>query len=214
MSKESRRTFKAGDRVWCALTRKWATLRVTPESDVFDVDGWSYDQFGRLYGKDSFPLLFRNEIKPEDWPQPPALLTESQPVMVRDFPDLEWQPARFARFEDDKICCYACGDSWTSGGHYVAWEYWRLPTLEELRDVAPVSLSCQEESKPCAEGSTAYTDDYVSTEALGVKLNMYRAPQDRALIVELESAHDDVLPLRVYADEQCLFETKPFPDAE
>ena len=135
MSEHQWPTFKAGDRVWCALTGQWATLQGNPGSKAFIVDGWAYDELGRIHGRDGFPLLFHNKINPEDWPQPPAPLPDlpvDAPIMVKDFSG--WCKRHFARWENGKAACWANGlTSFTSQVWATSsWKEWRLPTDEEL----------------------------------------------------------------------------------
>ena len=55
-------------------------------------------------------------------------------VMVRIDVGDEWKRRYFAGWDGEDIRCFDEGStSWSSNGRTVSWNYWRLPTEEELR---------------------------------------------------------------------------------
>jgi hypothetical protein len=64
---------------------------------------------------------------------PPPTLKDGDPVLVRDSHDGSWQPRHFAGWSKNGwILAWANGTKWASRGKTFYWEYWRLPTKEEL----------------------------------------------------------------------------------
>lgn len=129
--------FKAGDHVWSALRNCWVEL----EGDQFTFvnDGrWNYTQEGQLLGSENpIRMLFLNEVKPEDWPQPepprPNLEVDA-PVMVREPDNSRWFKRHFAAWHDTgSIICWAFGGTSFTASETVAFQHWRLPTEEELK---------------------------------------------------------------------------------
>ena len=71
------------------------------------------------------------------WPYARKLrpdLKDGDPVIVWDLPNGDRHRAHFAGWsEDGKILAYENGQTkWTSYDKFMAWDYWRLPTKEEL----------------------------------------------------------------------------------
>lgn len=133
--------FKAGDRAWSVLRNCWVELDEVSPSQLYDGD-CIYDTEGKMIGSNSpFPLLFRSEVKPEDWPQPepprPRLAVDA-PVMVRDDNNTHWVRQHFADWDDAKICCWGNGCTSFTTDLVVSWEQWRLPTEEELKGESDV----------------------------------------------------------------------------
>jgi hypothetical protein len=63
---------------------------------------------------------------------PAEELVVDQPVMVRLHPSSEWERRYFAKYENGKVYTWTNGTtSWTAEAS-MAWNYWYLPTPEEL----------------------------------------------------------------------------------
>lgn len=70
MNKKSWATFRAGERVWSLVLGEWVTLR-EPSKGWLSDGRWLYSESGIVHGLPvPYPLLFRGEVRPEDWPQP------------------------------------------------------------------------------------------------------------------------------------------------
>lgn len=130
--------FKAGDCVWSVLRNCWVELEGGQFTFVSD-GRWNYTQEGQLIGSENpVPMLFLNEVKPQDWPQPePPLpnLAVDAPVMVRDDNDSYWVKRHFANWDNTQICCWDNGCTSFTANCLTPWKwkYWRLPTEEELK---------------------------------------------------------------------------------
>lgn len=128
--------FKAGDRVWSALRNDWVELIEIGQHGLYD-GGWMYDTDGKLSGSSGpFPMLFLNEVKPEDWPQPEPLpdLEVDTPVMVKDLGNSRWFKRHFAYWDDTKICCWDYGGTSFTSKSAAHWDQWRLPTEKEFKN--------------------------------------------------------------------------------
>ena len=127
--------FKAGDRVWSVPRNCWVELQ--REGDELSDGSWYYTEGGSLLGSENpIPMLFLNEVKPEDWLQPEPLpgLAVDAPVMVKDPGNSRWFKRHFAAWHSDgRIICWDNGCTSFTSKDQKSWEYWRLPTKEELK---------------------------------------------------------------------------------
>lgn len=117
--------FKVGDRVWTpAFNGGWGTLQENPHNSSLyrlHCDNGKKINFlrnGRIDSTDIFPVLFYQEIKLEDWPNPPPAFKKDDPVMIRDG-EIDFRYRRYySHYDKEMNLHYVYKDgktSWSAG---------------------------------------------------------------------------------------------------
>jgi len=130
--------FKVNERVWSPIF-KWGTVRSVHETMSVRFDSscaeYGYKPDGSHLGMNTFPMLFHDEIKPEDWPNPRPPLPELEidaPVWVkfrRD--DMFWCKRHFAGWEGLSMQVWCDGmTSHTCSGKPYRVDEWSLTKPE------------------------------------------------------------------------------------
>lgn len=138
-------SFKQSQKVWSPLFG-WGSvcniedpiIKVAPYTKTqhnnniiysFDLDG-SYFSFH----KSSVPLLFHDEVKIEDWPNPqgnPALDLEMDDLILVSNNNEYWLPRYFAKYENENIFVFINGTTSKTCGsithHITQYKYWKKP---------------------------------------------------------------------------------------
>ncbi len=127
--------FRVGMRVW-GLSCGWTTIEKVLDGEPLPIktkSGYSYTKDGKRFDDDLRPSLFLDEIKPEDWPNPPAPkphaseLKPGQNIMVKYGGDDEYTLRMVAFVSGENVWSY---NIFSEKVAYLV-DSWRLPTEEE-----------------------------------------------------------------------------------
>jgi hypothetical protein len=114
---------KIGDWAWTTKDG-WNRIVQMNAPDIFllQIGGGMYTIDGKYLSSDKFPSAFL--VPPSDFKagSPPCEFEEGDRVLVWNDEKDKWR-ARFSHYEDNKYHCYSNGDSWTSYGDTIGWEY-------------------------------------------------------------------------------------------
>lgn len=125
-------TVKVGDRVW-GVKSGWTTVEsINPDHRYkISTGSFSYNQEGKLVGRDKFPSLFWNE-QVFDLSKPLSTMEVDAPVRVWD-DERSKHIRHFCSFDKDgRIRTFDDGmTSWTAKGCSSVWDNWEPAELSE-----------------------------------------------------------------------------------
>lgn len=124
--KENMGRYNIGDKFEIEISEiiNDAVAHVGPYYKIKGFDSFVFDE----KGLDRLNLI-GSCVQDIDW----SKVEVDTPVLVKDFPDEEWQRRYFARYEDGKVYAWDCGlTSWSLGDEQrtAAWNYAKLAEVD------------------------------------------------------------------------------------